>query len=498
MSRWPIALAICGGCNWAFGLEATKASDAQPDAQFGYITMEFLVGGADMANQTPVATAPLTDPKGAYAQLDGAFTPIMYDVARGEFPYPAHLANEVWRFEYTPPGDVPHELQWQPAEGAGHVAIPIFGRVERVKRPASTGFRLSPAATFFPDQTTIMTTGYWSSSTITGNPTTFDLDFATTPPRSGGFAATAAKDVIVALGPDAPVQTVPASPSCVGRGGIAASQAPEVFDGVLAPVSLVNDTTLGSASFIIPPGVLPGPRLTLALGGTGANTRADDPNASAIYVGRLAHSLMPAFTSRLDLEDVPAPLMIPLVKCPPIVNGVASFLTGGRDLGFELATYAAFVNERVVSGVTLRSSLVGITVKGADDNYVLDFPVKIATAPLLGSNDLDAGADNQAIENTPVDLTFSFEALEGAEVHYFEVTLYRLAASSLVPIRVYTSTSSTSTGKIHFDPSVMTPGVEHVFAIRTYRGRPQARAFDFRPVAMPQAVASVFTRTFHR
>jgi hypothetical protein len=499
MRRWAIAaLAMCGGCNWVFGLESTTSSK-QPDARpFGMIRMSQLVGpSTNGADQAPTQTRPMPDPHGRFASLDGDFQPIeKYDEATGEFPYPAELANQQWRFEYTLPGQVPHELQWQPAEGIGHIVVPVFGRPDREKQKPNTGFVVKPPSTFFATGTELFTTGYWTQTLVTAQPLEVNLDFSTLAPVSGDFGVTNVDDRIVALGPFEPL---PTTTDCFQRAVIASASAPVVSEQVLTPITLANDAEPDSAAIDYVGGsFLPfGTRLNDALGRDEPGTRKGSVDGR-VYFGRLAHSQLPAFTTTIGTDDVPAPFMLPLAWCPYTTMNAMNFNIGMR-IRWPLAAYAFLANDRVVSGVRLRSSLATITLKdGSSDDYLLDYPIKIAIKPKLGGADLDLGPDNQAIPNTPADLTFDFEDAPSSDVDYYEITLYRLAGTALQPVRVYVGATEAKKGSIHFDPAIMMPNEEYVFAIRTIRGRPEARAYNFLPVTLPQAIATVFTKTFHR
>jgi hypothetical protein len=73
--------------------------------------------------------------------------------------------------------------------------------------------------------------------------------------------------------------------------------------------------------------------------------------------------------------------------------------------------------------------------------------------------------------------------------------LFRLSGSQLVPVRVFVQPDPTAR-QVLVERSLITAGDEHVFAIRSIRGRPNASVGDFRTLASPQAIATVFSRTF--
>ena len=125
-------------------------------------------------------------------------------------------------------------------------------------------------------------------------------------------------------------------------------------------------------------------------------------------------------------------------------------------------------NDRVVSNVRLRSSLAAIAAGNAQNVYELTFPVQLATAPKLGAHDLETEADGDAVGLTgPVDLTFDLEmpGPENPSVDYFEVVLYKLAGSSLVPVRIYVGP----------DPSKRTIRIDHEHAGGGELGQPLPR-----------------------
>ncbi len=100
----------------------------------------------------------------------------------------------------------------------------------------------------------------------------------------------------------------------------------------------------------------------------------------------------------------------------------------------------------------------------------------------------------------PITLQFSLESDAAlAKPDYFEVVVYRVQ-NGLHPERVYMSTDlpaiRVTPVKLTIDPTVFVPNTEYVFAIRTYRGRPDAPSGDFRRATYPQAVGTVFTRSF--
>ena len=495
MRRFAL-LALCG-CNQFYGLDATKPRDAAPDAHDREVRLSLVVGGATQtASEAMVVLAPATlaEPP-RIALLDKPLEPARYleDAPSGIVPYPIEYVTKLWRLEYTPAQDVPHEVQWSPADTAGHLVVPAVGRTERTSVPANTGYILSmklPSNTLysFTPETVIYTTGYWSRAASAVSTLTPKVDFSTASPMSGGPSAPsdAAGDVIVAVD-----YTLDGNCRVPNRAG--AVQAAPLQNGMMTSLELAFET---SSEQLIP--VFDGEspfdaqaRLTGLLG-----ARTDDISGGKLIFARLAHTSLPFTTS---FEGVPAPQHIPIVECPVLQGVPASpvFDLGGR-LAFTKATYVFVSNDRVVSGVRLRSSIATIGRATTNSMYQATFDVAATRSIKLGDIDLADGADGAPIgTGDAVELALAFDSSPTLIIDYYEVTLYRLASTTLEPIRTYISPDPAIT-TIRFDRALLLPDAQYVLAVRTYRGRSGARGGDFATVQGPQAVATIFSRTFTR
>jgi hypothetical protein len=194
-----------------------------------------------------------------------------------------------------------------------------------------------------------------------------------------------------------------------------------------------------------------------------------------------------------ERDGVPAPHFIPIFNCPIIY----SQLSGTNELGiaFPPAFIGAIVSDRMIGALRLRSSVAFIApvVAGSffgTSRVPLAKDIRIGTAPLT--------ADDTVIDGDT--LSFAFDRPAPFVADYYEATLYAISNDALVPVRIYTGTDVTAARpSLRIDPSILTAGTSYVFAIRTYRGRPNARTGDFRMVpGSPQAVGTIFTSTFRR
>ena len=486
-------LALCA-CNQFYGLDPTRVVDAPPDAPDRQVRLSMLVGGAtDTATEAPSAIVDVTpDPKPAIALVDKPLVKVGYG-AGGVVGYPIEFVGKQWRLEYTPPDGTPIEVQWSPADGAGHAIVPVVGRVERTKVPTGTGYsvqmkKLDQSLFLFTDPV-VYTTGYWSATPAIAS-ATLPVDFSVAPSMSGptGAPSAAAKDVVVAINYSVDTATT----GCRYASSAGAALATELQHGAMTVLDLARETSSESV-LLTYKGETPlqaQSRLFTALA-----SRTDDQSGSRVAYGRLAHTGLPAFTTTID--GVPAPTIIPLATCPITIQQPPSLFDGGGALSFAKGMFAFVSNDRMVGGVRLRSSIaaVGGLVSGTS-TYEATFNVPLATTIKLGADDLTVG-DGGLIASTPSDLVIGIEQDTMLVVDYYEVALYRLTSNSLELVRTYVG-ANPNAATLRFDPSVMTPNAEHVFAIRTYRGRPDARQSDFSTVQGAQAVGTIFTRTFRR
>jgi len=488
---------VVAGCNPIFGLDETSPLPP-PDAKLQRVALSQQVAlMQDDSRPVPELVLEKVEPAPIVrvGPLDGTLLDTGY-VDPGEVEYPDALVGNPWRLEYQQPDGVAHEVQWTPPAGGGHLVVPIYGRTARTPAPAGSGYRVALAGYTFSERARVFTTGYWTMTTLPAATAMPAIDL-TRPPLSGPLGIPGTTDFVVALD-YAPGNATTCS--IANRAGIAtlpAMQAGAMVDVALGAAPLFGRLAeLAYASPVVDHAT----RLDKHLHDSRDNSLGrSGPTAERVFVGQIPHPKMFGFTHAID--DVPAPLLVPMIDCPIMTGTTPSFTAPTLDLPGAMFAYVA--NARVgQAGTALTSSIAGlVTMTRAGDTYngTVDLRVPLATAPItLGDADLANGADLQDIKAERAELRFAYDTdAPDYKLDYVEVTLYRVTAGALVPVRVYTLTEP-ERRTLMFDPSVMTAGDEHVFAIRTYRGRPDVRAWDFRRIEEPQAVATIFTRTFRR
>ena len=487
------AALLATGCNQVFGLEKTSVADAPPPTP-ARIRLTYQVAETDPAGN-PIPTpryAEIPDVHVRFGPVDGELQDATYDPTGGFVEIPKEMFGTAWRFEYTIANGPTHEVEWSPLlQGDGHITIPVFGRLERAPVPPDSGYAITTDG--FGDDAPyalphVLTTGIWTITKVgdsSGSPV--NLAFATVNAISGPGQPESSKNdggVFVAYTADA---------KCNAARGTA-TFAPPPLQGSLSPVvaDWIVQTNSSTAFNNGPSGTDP-VRLRTALGDrSGTQT-------SRVHAGVGPHDAMPLLTEDHLRSGIPSPPVLSLVDCVFGTTTPTSF----ADLplfAFPRIGYGHFEEERIVSGIKLKSSVTAAaTLTATNNTFNFDFRIPIAIAPieLVGSTAADlAGTQDQVAlpgGTDPLRLAFGLEALPGGVVDYFDVTLYKLVGSGIELVRSYTITDP-SQRELRVDRSVFSSG-EFVFAISAHRGRPQIASGDFTVTTFPQAVSRVFTRT---
>lgn len=495
----PCLLAVllgAAGCNTIFGLGATEQKpldptpDAPPDGPSPRVGLSYLVAATKVPATMPASperAAFAGDPQVKVGPLHGALTAASYVSDNGgEVEVPPALFGSPWRLEYTPPGDVAHEVQWNPAVGAGRLVVPIFGRLARVPAPGGSGYRITPTPGHSFTAGRVFTTGIWlevgTGVVASGQPV--DVNLATATPRSGppGAPDLAARDLVVLLDYG--------GSSCRVTTGSADFEARALSAGSLTPVSPSwtapsTQTTIGYEELddlSVPT------RLAQALG-----TRSTGQTANRNVYGRIASVEMPAFTQLYN--NVPAPMMVPLADCPFAAGATEAFVDPVGLTGFPAAVFSYTANLRQLpgSGTSLLSSIATVT----RTPLAVSFDVPIPTAPItLGTLDLVAADGPQLAAGGVAELSFGLDRTPATStLHHVEVRLHRISGAQLVTERVYLVAAATRP-TVAIDTTILQPDSTYVFSLHTFRGRPGAATYDFATSSFPQSTATVFTRPF--
>jgi hypothetical protein len=501
------------GCNQVFGLHKTEPYDAGPDVipDLPYVKLTWQVANVlPSGDPDPVIVdAPIEPaPTVRYAALgqplqDTTYSPIdgTVIVAREFFPLPdAGAGRPTWRLEYTLANGVPHEVQWSPEDKHGQLTVPLFGRPMRAPVPTGGGYMVTPdgGPTSFEDPH-IFTSGQWSEGLIpsyTGTGATIDYDFFNAAYMSGDPArpepTLGDRAFLIDYAHDAK--------GCFHATGSAAldSAAIEPGEHNLPAASWDGATRAVSSDAVSLP------TLSRFLTALGPLHEAKEVTGK-ISLGIAANINMPPLTGvapsprLMPLTELPTPVMITVLQCPfdfrplPAAAQPAALDRFSRLLNVQL------VSARNVLDVSLASGMETAIASASSENFKLSFPAAIPTHITLATPTNPAlaldGADEQldiGPAGNPLTLAFVPDTAD-LPADYYDVTLYQLDSSKLLVKRIYTVT----TPQVAIDGAVLTTGATYVFAIRSFKGHPDARSGDFRSVSFPYGSAIVFTRTFH-
>jgi hypothetical protein len=513
------------GCNQIFGIASTRpydaAIDVPPDMPHVLLDWQiatvFALGTAHPGAPDPTPVfAPIDpapririallkdpaampdDPRAALPALAAA----AYSSSDGSVSIPRDYLAQPWRLEYTLADNLPHEVQWFPDDKQGHLTVPVFGRLQRDPPPAGGGYTITPSnppgSYTFPR---VFTTGLWTEGIVSPPPTgaTIDYDFVNASSLSGATARP-----VPALGDQALVvdYVIDAGTGC----RIAVGSAPIVPATIQAGAHSVMTSTWDAGrkdvksdtvnfTFLM--------RLNDGLGNLGKFASA----LSFQLFGSAASTDMPGLAGTPDDSQragvvLPMPVMATLLKCPYNAAPLPQTAQPAVLDGFTRVLHVQLVSTRQALGVTLASGMETVIAASADTAAVglkLAFPAPLPTTIKLATPAnamIDLSGDTEQLAVGPASGTYvlSFAPELGADLRadYYDVVLHRIAGSALTTERIYTVTAPT----VRIGGSLLVPGADYVFEIRSYKGHPRAPHGDFAPVDYPYGSAIVFTRTF--
>jgi len=504
------------GCNQVFGIHQTEPYDARPDVipDLPYVKLTWQVadvlpsGDPDpLILDAPIDPAPrvryaaLGQPlqDTTYAPTDGAVI-----VAREFFTAKPDGGLPTWRLEYTLSGGVPHEVQWAPEDKHGQLTVPLFGRAARKAVPVGGGYAftpdLAPASFQSPH---IFTTGQWSEGVIPGyDPSSgaaIDYDFFNAAAMSGGRArpepTLGDRAFLIDYGFDA---------RCRHAIGSAQLDSAAIEPGTHSlPAAVWDGATRAVSSEKVSLATLS--RFLDALGALHADPKVPGVLSGTISLGIAANVNMPPLTGVPPAAvlptstDLPAPVMITVLQCPYDAMPLPDTAQPAALDRFSRLLNVQLVSKRQVLGVQLASGMETAIASPSSQSFKLTFPAGIPTRITLATPSNPAlaldGADEQVdIGPAGGPLTLGFVPdVVGDSADYYDVTLYQLDGGALIARRIYTVT----TPQVAIDGAVLSAGATYVFEIRSFKGHPDARSGDFRPISFPYGSAIVFTRTFH-
>ncbi|HEX4417495.1 MAG TPA: hypothetical protein VH165_06320 [Kofleriaceae bacterium] len=521
-------LLTLAGCNQILGIAQTTAYDAGPDviSDRTFITLDWQVATVDAATGAPnpqptftpivpapkLRLAPLHDPADPSAL--GAFTDADYGtpdpknstvIVNGQTTIPRDYVAQPWRLEYTLADGIPHEVQWRPQDKVGHIAVPIFGRLDRDQPPQGAGYTITPSGApanyMFPR---VFTTGVWSAGKVpTPLPAgaTIDYDFSNSVSLSGPKANPDATKGEQALVVD--FSTGGTSGCRIGVGS--APFAPALQMGAHSAVAPAWDTSQAAVTADVVSGKLV-TRLTTTLGNLEAGFTA---GSSFVQFGSAASINMPGLAGnqaamQIDSAVLPVPVMATLLQCP--YNTVPLPMTAQPKIldPFPKILHVQLVDSRMAIGATLASGMETV-LTSSGGGFMMAFPAPVPqaitlTTPTKGTIPLDGTSEQVDVGPASGTFTLAFTPEVAAELRgdYYDVILHKIVSGNLTVERIYTvpTPADNSSPSVLIDGTLLQPGADYVFEIRAYKGHPHAVTGDFAPVDYPYGAAIVFPRTF--
>jgi len=486
--RSVAVLGVLASCNQIYGLDPTKVIDAGPPPR--HVSLTYMIASGDRTHALDVDTAVRDVMQLEAATLDGAqqldLLPSYAGAAAVELP--EVLAAQPWRLAYTIAGDVPREVQNPPA-GDLHVVVPMFGPLDRTPVPSNSGYSITPDQFVNGGNHAIhrvFTTGVWTEGFADPAPAPatakLDYPFARATSLFGPIGAPndAADDVVVVDYKIDAAGCRVAIGSAETRLALTANQlaVPQVqphWEAGTIAVSLAMDpiAVLERLSFV--------------------NAFTDSLGPATMELGLLASDRMPAFEAAPQTPRVlPGPVLAALTVCPwapapPVVPTMPAFHESALSSEFTPVLHAEASIVRAADGLQLVSGMAVVTARSGKLYAPVFAAPSVATATFAGA-DLFGPTDDVAMTATGGTLAFTLSG--GAD--YVEVTLHQIAGGALTPVRRYTVFGTT----VEVAPSTLAAASTYVFEIRTFTGRPGAPLGDFRIATLPQAMVTMFTRTF--
>lgn len=509
--RW-LALApmlVATGCNWIYGLDPTIAVDGAI-SELPPASRTKLVWAIATTDGMPVP--PGIDPELIYKPIgsemgrpqpptilvgdDGALSPAAYDMIDGSFEIPNALRESPHRIVYTLPGEsVPHEVQW--ALTGAYLVVPRTTRFDAPAVPTGSGYTITPMGLGTQlVAPSLYTSGAFAYSTNGGDfeqtvPGTLTFRFAQdarTLTSPAGAPQGAKGDWVLLL----EFQSRTAQQSSVDAWALTKLELqPNMMTAPGTEPMWINPTTDRVMTTLLCPGTECVP--TLSSGSAAQRLHAvlgaGGTDSTFLVYGVSPSTDLPGFLPGVAPTYVDRPLVMPLLESTRF-DGTLTVADPSPELGLERVLSARASLSRVVSGVTLISSLQAITNKLETNG--LPFAAPLAINATLGTTSLsgDTDAVPHPASSSMQRLTFGTEATFSA--HDFVITLYELSGTSLAPVRVYHVLAP----EVKVDGSLLVTGHHYVFGITARKGFPSIDRGDYGKALYPFAATTTFVRTF--
>ncbi|HSS02680.1 MAG TPA: hypothetical protein VLM79_36715 [Kofleriaceae bacterium] len=528
-----VGLLALVGCNQLFSLSPTREFDAAisvdviPDLP--HIELTYQIAGVlpSGAPNPAIAFAPLM-PKPVVKLAPLLPGKPMEDLAEAEYSsadgwvlIPRSYLEGPWRLEYTVAdgvsAPVPHEVQWSPEDKAGHLTVPLSGRLAPATLPVDAGYKVKPNGAGMFNSPEMITTGLWTAGPARSDPTN---------------AATAIYDLVDAVflsgkkgRPDPALGdraflvdfAMPDAQGCRAASGAVTLDSAEAQTG--PRMTQVPTATWDTAKKPVKSTALDLSFVTRLQGNLGKLHGAITGDLLFGFAPSLSMPSLAAASPALPLP-LPLPVMATVLRCPYSPNPgdarpgtplPATAQPAGLDR-FPQVLHVQLADVRTVLGVPLASGMEVVLAAGpvlptGPTGFTISFPAAIPGKPMLttpSKGAIDLAGDSEQLDigpvrdslGKPVELQLSFtpevNTADGVRADYDDILLHRFDGASLTTDRIYTVTAPS----VRIDSSVLQPNTTYVLEIRTYKGHPAAARGDFTQIDYPYGAAIMFTRTF--
>lgn len=517
------ALALGSGCNWVFGLDPVRLTDAQivdvvPDARLPTVKLSAITpmltstgGITKQASFTAIEPKPVV----RYGKIG---EPLIDTVIEGEdvwVGYDFGEAAEPWRLVYTIPGEVPHEVIWKPSASAetGHAVALRLTPNDRGDVPPGSQFRLVPGSPpVLWHEPRVYTTNAWTverapKADVAGEIISHYAQSDTVPIAGTKRKPDPSNDYEVIVDYD----ISSANPLCyVAKGSVAMRI--DLANGTSqdSPVQSWSISTVAGQKV---PAVLfddeVRTNLVLANGFPESEGFANITKVELVTYGPggaipLHHQTDDAINELAigpkPTDPVPVPVGMLLARC---VNNtqtnVAAYAFPSRAGQAMIGTimYATVPIQLADGGPSVRNLMETSSVS-SDSSFNLAFTGSgFATDPIIDATPVKLVRGGSLVSvpsgGTTASLDFSL-TVDEMNVDLYEATLYRVDGTSLVPLREFTFTEK----PLRFDRNYGQPaGTRYVFAIRAIRGMAASpKQGDFTKWSNTQTLGLTHTQVF--
>lgn len=490
-----LAASSLAGCNLVFGLKETSPNPDGPPADVAgtpiHLTLLQLLLDSNGAPTTPTEIGIPDLVKLEAMRLDGSAPVGLTAIADGTIGVPPEITMGSWALVYQRKDSVVREIQ-NPPVGA-HLVETLLGPVTRATPDPQSGFVITPASypvTASHSLNRVLTTGTWTEGNHPVPPTgaALDYDFADAVSYSG------------LLGAPSPGDRGVLADFAIANGCRTSTGTSDFPAGDIGPPKVM---TPGTAWVSSATGFTITTDLALVLTGDVAPL-GETTRATQELLGYVPSKDMPAFTRPPDISrsvSLPNPPMFAVRSCSLPYQGTppSPVLATWLDARLPRAAYTEISASRQLSGgATLVNGLGILTLSTAASFMVttdVAFAANVKLTSSAGAADLfdPTGSDDVKVTRGGDPLTVSWDKQTATTTaQFWEVALIEVVGGSLLPRRVYVTTSTS----VKIQSRELEIGRHYVFSITAYTGRGGAATGDYRTITGTQAISIIHPRSF--